>query len=431
MSTARIAKSVLRALARHYPLTWLGSLALLTSAGALRSFGYGQMDLVLFALCVCALIVIITALFATVVGGLYVQKTLLPRAIHQQPNSQLELEAAYANSTGVLAPALGWLPLIRLDWQVLQPQAVNTELKLHVDGSQRETLMPQRRAMGRGIVRHFSVGDALGLARYRWTQRDNRPYRILPSLGAYRPLTLQRALANDDGIPDPSGAADGDRMEIRAYAPGDSFRNILWKHFANNRQLNVRLPERSTALEDKTSAYLLSGEGDETAAALARLALESRLLGDHWQFAADGLKEPFVTDLTPALDAIAASNAQGRQRHDYGLDIFIDTLQLQHCLVFASLDDAATVERLLATATARRCRLSLVIGVDQKTAATPSPGWRRLLTTQHSIADSTAFRAKRLTALSQHVESVVVIDRNSGAQLSAAQLQNAPAETAP
>ena len=430
MRTARIARSALRAFARHYPLTGLGSLALLTSAGALRSFGYGQMDLVIFALCLCVLIVLVATLFATVIGGLYVQKRLVPRAFSSQAAGQLELEAGYANASGVLAPSLGWLPLIRLEWQLRRPQGINTELTNHPDGTQRETLTPQQRAMGQGLIRHFRVSDALGLSRYEWSLEDDRCYRILPSLGACRALTLQRALANDDGMPEPSGATDGDRMEIRAYAPGDSFRDILWKHFANNRQLNVRLPERSAALDDKTSAYLVSGEGDETAAALARLALESRLLGEFWQFAADGPSPGAASELERALDSIAASKAQDGHRHDYGLDEFIEEKQLQHCVVFAGLDDADTFTRLIETASSRRCRLSLVIGVDQEGMTAPIRGWRRLLTTQrYAVADSSA-RVKRLTALSQHVESVVVLDRHSGAQLSAAQLGKHSAETA-
>lgn len=430
MRIARIAKSALSAIARRFPLTGLGCLALLTSAGALRSFGYGQMDLVIFALCLCVLIVLVATLFATVIGGLYIQKRLVPRAFRSQPKDQLELEAGFANASGVLAPSLGWLPLVRLQWRLRHPERVITELRNHPDGSQRETLTPQQRTMGRGLIRHFRVSDALGLSRYEWSLEDDRCYRILPSLGAYRPLTLQRALANDDGIPDLSGAADGDRMEIRAYAPGDSFRDILWKHFATNRQLNVRLPERSTALDDKTSAYLVSGEGDETAAALARLALESRLLGEQWQFAADGPSTSVATALEPALDAIAASGAQGEQRHAYGLDAFIETQQLQHCVVFTGLDDAETVACLVATARSRRCRLSLVIGVDHAGKTAPARGWRRLVTTQHTAVSNGSARAERLTALSQHLESVVILDRHSGAQLSAAQLENPPAETA-
>ena len=76
-------------------------------------------------------------------------------------------------------------------------------------------------------------------------------------------------------------------MEIRPYTPGDSVRDIMWKGFARNRQLNVRLPERSVAFDDKACAYLVSGVGDEAASALARLTLECGLLGDDWRFGAD------------------------------------------------------------------------------------------------------------------------------------------------
>ena len=91
----------------------------------------------------------------------------------------------------------------------------------------------------------------------------------------------------EDGLPDNGGRPDGDRMEIRPYTPGDSVRDIMWKGFARNRQLNVRLPERSVAFDDKACAYLVSGVGDEAASALARLTLECGLLGDDWRFGAD------------------------------------------------------------------------------------------------------------------------------------------------
>ena len=76
----------------------------------------------------------------------------------------------------------------------------------------------------------------------------------------------------------PSGQPEGDRMEIRPYAPGDSVKNIIWKVYARSRQLNVRLPEHSVFQSKKTLAFLLTSENDEAAAAVARVALQSGAL---------------------------------------------------------------------------------------------------------------------------------------------------------
>ena len=88
-------------------------------------------------------------------------------------------------------------------------------------------------------------------------------------------------------------------------------RDILWKNYARNRQLNVRLRERSVAHGQRILAYLLSGPDDEAAAAAARAALESGAFGDDWQFSADGTETP-CGELDAALRAVARSRALAR-----------------------------------------------------------------------------------------------------------------------
>jgi len=113
----RRARAFVSALLSHFPLTLQGSLALVLSAGALRLIGYGSMDLVVFALCLCALFVVILSLFATVIGGLVVQRKVM-RALECQPSSRSSaaaFEAGYHNSTEFSLPAITWLPLVRLN----------------------------------------------------------------------------------------------------------------------------------------------------------------------------------------------------------------------------------------------------------------------------------------------------------------------------
>ena len=116
------------ALLSHFPLTLQGSLTLVLSAGALRLIGYGSMDLVVFALCLCSLFVVILSLFATVIGGLIVQRKVM-RELQSQPTSRSSaapFEAGHHNSTEFSLPAITWLPLVRLNWRIVSPADTET-----------------------------------------------------------------------------------------------------------------------------------------------------------------------------------------------------------------------------------------------------------------------------------------------------------------
>ena len=134
--------------------------------------------------------------------------------------------------------------------------------------------------------------DVLGLCQLSWQLGQRVRCRALPQLHAIKQLPLLRSLTAEDGIPNPSGQPEGDRMEIRPYAPGDSIKNIMWKVYARSRQLNVRLPEHSVFQSKRTIAYLLTSDNDEAAAAVARVALQSGALGEDWAFGADGHEKP-------------------------------------------------------------------------------------------------------------------------------------------
>ena len=70
------AKKTLRSLAGLLPLTSQGLLTLMVSAWALRTFGYGSMDLVVFALTISALAILISCLFCTIGFGLFMQRRI-------------------------------------------------------------------------------------------------------------------------------------------------------------------------------------------------------------------------------------------------------------------------------------------------------------------------------------------------------------------
>lgn len=418
--------SSLRMLTSMFPLTLQGVITLLVTAGALSIYGYGAMDLVVFALAICALAILIASLFCAVISGILIQRRVhkLIKANPLQGNG-VAVEAGFPNETGFTLPAMGWFPLVRLTWQVVYPDHVTTRVRVGADNNADnqliEEIIPARRCLTDHITRQFTVADVLGFCRYAWRQRQDGRCLALPQTNTIKPLPLLRSMTAEDGIPNPSGNPDGDRMEIRPYVPGDSVRNIMWKVYARNRQLNVRLAEKSVFHSKRTVAYLLSSPHDEAAAAIARVALENGALGEDWAFAADGTDTPCTT-LGEALAAVARSRAIGRP-HGYGLDHFLQQAVGQsgaHCIVFAAAESAPWAGLLKATIARFPGHFSLVLATDGFQDQARQRLWQQLLLQPVSTADhqilgtSQADLRKLLTELGQLVESTLVVDRKTG-----------------
>ena len=419
--------SLLIALSRRlialFPLTLQGLITLLLTAYALQVYGYGAMDLVVFSLAICALTILIFSLFCSVVSGVFIQRRV--RISLDQLASSIEpikVEAGYPNETGFLLPALNYFPLVKLSWRVIYPDFVETRIRVAPDGKLLEEIIPEKRCKTKHVTRLFTVSDVLGFCRYSWQQKQDISCSALPKINTVKPLPFLRSLTAEDGIPNPSGDPDGDRMEIRPYVPGDSVRNIMWKVYARNRQLNVRLAEKSVFHSNRTVAYLLSSDNDEAAAAAARVALETGALGDDWAFSADGSEIPAKT-LPAALDAIAKSRAIDKPL-GYGLDEFLTKSAGQagaHCIVFAAAEFAPWFEQLKKTISRFPGRFSLVLATDGFNETEQLKLWQRLLLQDDPARDkgnelggSRADLLKLLTALGQLVESTVVVDRKTG-----------------
>lgn len=403
-----------------FPLTVQGLITLLLTAYALRVYGYGSMDLVVFSLAICALSILIFSLFCSVVGGIFIQRRIRGSLARLAGDAKpVQLEAGYPNESGFALPALNYFPLVKLSWQVIYPDFIETRVRVSGSGELVEELVPTKRCKTEHITRLFTVSDVLGFCRYSWREKQTIACTALPRTNTVKPLPLLRSLTAEDGIPNPSGDPDGDRMEIRPYVPGDSVRNIMWKVFARSRQLNVRLAEKSVFHSNRTVAYLLSSEYDEAAAAVARVALESGALGDDWAFSADGTEAP-AESLPAALDAIARSRAI-EAPFSYGLDAFIDRAAGQtgaHCIVFAAAEFAPWFDQLKRTLSRYPGRFSLVLATDGFREAEQARLWQRLLlkdaAAEPAEAGSRADLLKLLTDLGQLVESTVVVDRKTG-----------------
>lgn len=407
-------------LAGLFPLTLQGTITLLVTALALRIYGYGAMDLVVFALAICALTILVASLFCAVISGILIQRRVHAR-LQATAAKAIRVEAGFPNETGFSLPVLTWFPLVKLTWRVIYPDCIDTRVKLGADQVLFEEIIPRKRCLTDHLVRQFTVSDVLGFCRYSWRQRQDISFLALPRTNTVKPLPLLRSMTAEDGIPNPTGNPDGDRMEIRPYVPGDSVRNIMWKAYARNRQLNVRLAEKSVFHSKRTVAYLLSSEQDEAAAAIARVALESGALGDDWAFAADGAETP-CDKLAPALEAVARSRAI-ESPHSYGLDRFLQQTAGQssvHCIVFAAAENAPWAAQLKATMARFPGRFSLVLATDGFDESERQSLWQRLLlrpTAPGNAPRSGGSRAdlrNLLTEMGQLVESTLIVDRASG-----------------
>jgi len=421
-------RGFMTAIRERSPLTMQGLVVVLIAVLALQRFGYGRMDLVVFALAVCALAIVSFSTIIVLLGGLILRNQLMHqlemRDLQRNQPTHIQVEAGYPNDTGFALHTMPWLPLIGISWEVMYPDAIETRNLLSADEQEwEEQIRPLRRGRSNRVTRRFTVRDVLGFSRFSWRFTQPGELLALPQAGRIKALPLLRSLTSEDGIPDPGGNPEGDRMEIRPYVPGDSVRDIMWKVYARNRHLNVRLPERSVFHSNRTLAYLLSSADDEAAAAVARVAVESGALGEDWLFGADG-SEGATSVRSDALERIAQSRALDGPL-PYGLDAFLQQHAGQgslHCIVFAGANSAPWLPLLRATTTRFRVRFSVVLATDGFQDDRPPPLLQRLLFgklrhragTMNADSTSRGRLSTLLTQLGQLVESTLVVDRHTG-----------------
>ena len=425
-STQRKRRRRARRWARRFadatPLTWRGFLVALFAGLALWRFGYGTLDLLLFVIGICGLVLVSLSVIAVVWSTVYLRRRTLRSALATR-----RLEAGSPIRTGFEVPGLSRVPLVKIRWWWLEPGGAECRV-LPKNRILLEEVVAGRRGQVVAVRRRFRVGDAFGLAALAWERSDPGPLTILPDVGRLRNMPIVQPLAAAEGLPHPLGSPEGDRMEIRRYVPGDSVRNILWKTFARTRQLNVRTPEKSVERARKTVAYLLTGPEDEAAAAAARVAIEGEMLGSSWLFGADGTVEP-ADSLESALQAIARSgsyrpggedrgDATGGNRAAGGLASFLTRQGADgqtHCIVFAPAHSGAWTAEALAAARNFSGAVSFVLGTDGVVKRGPSPLWRRLLFIEPPTRGTTTDELSDLLRVFAGAGCpALVVDRTSG-----------------
>ncbi|MEM1179303.1 MAG: DUF58 domain-containing protein, partial [Acidobacteriota bacterium] len=411
---ARPLRRLLARVADTVPPTWRGAAVAALGALALWRWGYQEMDLLIFVFGLAALVLLATATTIVACAAVY-----LHRRLEHGGEGRLDLETLAPTATPFKLPALSKLPLLEIEWTWDDPAIARCRGRL-ADHFLTEEVVAERRALGTALVREITLRDAFGLTRIAWRRRDPRPLRVLPSIGRLRSMPRVVSMSSAEGLPHPSGAPEGDRMEIRRYVPGDSARHILWKTYARTRQLNVRVPERAIDRTERTVAYLLSSADDEAAAAAARVAIENNLLGERWLFAADGSPEP-TDDRELALDAVARSGGDLDLPNDgplAGLRAFLDHPDVrreQHCVVFAAARPGPWADEALRLGAERGGALSFVLGTDGVRQDGPRPLWRRLLFQDRPDAAAHARELRTmLTTFERSRLNAMVVDRKTG-----------------
>ncbi len=309
-------RRLLRRVRAGFPLTGLG-VAVAGLVTVALAFGVGELDLVLLGAGAVGLVSLLVSLVTVTLGWLQVRMALRRLPTSETP---VVLECGYPARTGFRLPRLRFVPGARVRWRWVDPEA-RVRL-LPAGGWLEEEVWPTTRGMREQLVRRIEIGDALGLATVAFERTEARPVRLLPSVGGLRQMHVVRTLSGGSDHAHPEGSPDGERLDIRSYAPGDPIKYVLWSVFARSRQLVIRTPERALSAARKTLAYLVAGAGDEPAAGAARVAVDAGALGGEWAFGADGVAEPASTK-EAALEALARSAHAPRDAAGQGLATFM------------------------------------------------------------------------------------------------------------
>jgi len=411
-----------RALRNGFPLTLKGALLLGGSALAAWRYGLEHIDLLLLVVGVVGMAV--GALALLLVGPTALALFLSLRKPAE--GTPISLTTGMPARTGFSLRSLWFVPLVTVEWTWEAPDA---EVRTDVEkGRRREWIAPRKRALVDHVVRRFTVRDAWGLAHVSFAITEPRAVRVAPSVGALRNVPVVRAMSGGDDFYDPLGALQGDRLDMRAYGPGDPVRLILWKVYAKSRDLMVRTPERARSPSDKTVAYVVTGEGDEPAAGAARAAVQNGALGASWRLGADGVDHD-ATEVDAAEEMLAKSGNTEVSRGGSGLSEFLARAAADggrgvsaRAVLFVPARPGPWIERVVAAAKGRKTSsgqsgIEILVCTDGVVREAPRSFWARLFTAPPAF-DTARAAQRELTkvtdALAAAHAPVSLVDRAAG-----------------
>ena len=412
-----------------FPLTGLGLLVTAAAAWALQTFVFGKLDLVLLVVCYATLLVVAIAVCLVVLTA--IGTALALRKSGEPTGEQLNINTLRPTKTGASMRALPWLPLVRRKTRLVEPTFLSST-EASKAGRIWEVLTVSRRSEIDGAVRRYEIEDPFGLARISFRRQVPLRAFVMPHVGALERMPLLNSLSGGDDIPHPMGLADGDRVDLRRYAPGDPARFIHWKAFSRTRKLIVRMPERALSRAKRTIAYLVAGPEDEASAAAAWVAIRSSSLGDEWTFGADGVGGT-TSDVKSAQQMIVQS-ADAFDTGGKGLGAFLVEAEKRgpaSALLFVPAKPGPWIDHVLGAATRGRRGMRAVIGVDGIEETQERSFFARLTT--HSVDDEGTLANLRLVsnALQSANIEVIIVDRLSGRVLSDGHLRAVKAKQAP
>jgi hypothetical protein len=395
-------------------ITPLGVSLALFGAVVLRLYAYPEMDLVLLVVGYgCLGLVGVASLLVTI--GAVVLKTTVRR--YRGPDERT-LETGRSLPTGLSLPSLALVPFLIVWWEWEEPSGASVVLRsrgLRLE----EDVHLEDRGFVRGIRRRIVVQDVFGLARIAIRHDDPARLTVVPNAGALKEMPVLVTLSGGEELPHPMGIEDGDRVELRRYAPGDPARFIHWKVFARTGKLVVRKPERALTRARKTIAYLVAGPGDEPVAGAARVAVESGTLGVEWVFGADGSAGE-TSDVGPAIDRIVRS-VGARAEGALGLRAFVERAEKTgpaSLVLFVPPVPGPWLARVLAITKHRAHRARVIVATDGVDATPPRARWRTLFSRS---LERRGTRAEDLEAVVRDLAAarldVIVIDRATGRRL--------------
>lgn len=362
----------------------LGGLVLIGAAALALRVSETEVDHLLRPVALVALALVAACLLLVMVTTLYVRRAVKSQEAGVPP----ELQSGGELTTSFRVPNVRALGLLDVQLEWASPAGFSVSL-VRADGKLGEKIGALERGRHDRLVRRFTIEDVFGLSSLSFEVEWVVTLRVTP-VAAPVNASLAASRSSGDAWSHPSGRAEGDLVEMRSYAHGDSMRHVLWRTFARTRRLLVRMPERAVAPQPLNVAFLIAGQADEPSAGVARVFLEQGLLGPDFVFAADGALKP-TTRVPEAVEQIIDS-IRARSDGAAGLDGLANQVEphrLGACVVFAPPVDGPWRERLVAMSRRLSVPATVVIGIDGSDAAPPPknvPKWLLQQSTEATLA---------------------------------------------
>ncbi len=409
-----------------FPFTVRGVGVLLSTAGALWVYGFRALDGVWYVAGVGLIALCLVSVVSVLLASLRMRLWLSSSEAQAPARDRIYAETRRSVTTNFRVPRLRFWVFVEAHLEWVRPDFGHVTEASDGPWLTEQVQFWDHAEIG-SVLRRVVIRDVFGLASFSLRKVAPLDIAVLPHAGALRSLPLLRSLTGGDDVPHPMGVTQGDRLELRRYAPGDPARFIHWKVFARTQKLVVRMPERALARAHRVAAYLVCGEQDAASAAAARVALEEAAFGADFCFGADGSPKP-ARALEPGLTAIRRSSAV-RSRSGKDLGVFVREVEREgpaSFVVFVPPRLGAPVEAVKQAMGSRRNPVRVVVGVDGILRDAQRSVWARLTMRPTDTSSTSLLELREVIAAYQKLNcEVLVLDRESGRALGEAHLKHA------